>query len=879
MVFKGKRESKKEEPRSNITFYYDAEEDYGDLINSAVRGYFVRPQAKAAIEETFKPDVKQGNMQAAAQEVSGGRIKSNEYPDGLKSLDGFVWVEPAKSDESKKGIDAEIVSDKELHAFEETHGKYTLDKYQKQAIDDSIRGKSVIVDAPTGTGKTLIAEHVMKDALDRGKKVIYLSPLKALSNEKYTDFAMLFGDYDKDGNYKGSSKVGLLTGDNTPINPNAQLRVMTTEIYRNSLMNNYHGQYDDVDCVIYDEFHYLGDPSRGTVWEESVMNTPPHIKQLMLSATASNSGQIASWIGENNNKIGVSLVKVPESERHVPLRELITVEDDMRAIDFETIKNQKIDIYQLANKINLSERQEKAFKNLKEIKGFSTDDEAIGFLNSIKEAKTKLVDSKILSSELQKAGADKDKADSISLILSNKNSTIYKKQLEGNLPRGGAGLSTVIKKMNQKGMLPALTFIFSKKGCNSSFDYMVENMPSLLTEEESQAVLDEITKALEKNIYFGMDFDEQHLKGLMKGYAVHHAGRLPAYKSLVEKLARKGLVKVCFATETLLAGIDLPIKTTVFTSFEKFDGENVVDISPSTFKQGGGRAGRRGKDEIGNIIVMDDSQGSYDKMVALSRSKDTSIKSRYSPTYASRLSDVMLNDVEGTLLKSLAATQNPNKLDYLEKLMENKLEVLKTYGYVEENEDGALRRTEKGEIAKSVYGINEILMTELLTNPEYLKGCTDVELTLIASMFFDTKDENPTRILTGDYSYFNNRLLPICDLVDSVEMLENYNYVEDEPINFSCSIAPFVADFEQSGSSREEALECWKNLMSTMIDKDLLSHEGDFLRIVNGTIDILSLISELSPDEEVKTNAQIAISKLRKSPVTDIAHYELGRSD
>ena len=193
-------------------------------------------------------------------------------------------------------------------------------------------------------------------------------------------------------------------------------------------------------------------------------------------------------------------------------------------------------------------------------------------------------------------------------------------------------------------MFLRLLFFSQEERRRHELEKVSENSESLLTAEESRMVYDEVQKAKEKGVYLGSDFGELELEALMKGFAVHHAGKLPAYKSLVENLARKGLVKVCFATETLIAGINMPFKTTVFTALEKFDGDEIIDITPQIFKQGGGRAGRRGKDEIGNVIVMPNTFDEYEKYVVLTKSNDTSIRSQYRISYASLLSDRMLNN-------------------------------------------------------------------------------------------------------------------------------------------------------------------------------------------------------------------------------------------
>ena len=682
--------------------------------------------------------------------------------------------------------------------------------------------------------------------------------------------------YDEKGNLVDTNNVGLMTGD-TVINPEAPILVMTTEIYRNSLLANDKRvadvNYKDYDTVIYDEFHYMGEKQRGGVWEEAVMNTPGHMKQIMLSATASNAEDIQNWAQELNPEIKAHLVNVPESERHVPLREFFVTRDDGGGLHFENVKIQKIDLYRLTNRINLSDRQLSALEELKESMGFQTDEEVNGFLKSL-AGKRKELDSAVLAKKLKENGMEQDKADAVSLILSNKNSTVYKETTEEN-PALNVRNSKVIAKLQKKNMLPALFYVFSKKGCNRELEGAADNSESLLTPEQSKKVYDEVQKAKEKGVFLGSDFDDKQLEYLMKGYAVHHAGKLPAYKSLVENLARQGLVKVCFATDTLLAGINMPFRTTVFTSMDKFDGDEIVDIPPSSFKQGAGRAGRRGKDEIGNVIIMPKKREDYDKYVLLSKSKDTPIRSQYHPSYASVLSDRMLNCTDETLLRTMAANQSSRKLGKLEELTNNRLYVLEMHGYIEKTPEGKYKRTEKGELAKNVFGINEMFLTELLTDESYLKDFTDIELTALCAMLSDVKDENPSKEFKGEFSYLNDAIYPAVNLMEKIDTTEEVYGIKKEPTQMSTNLVPYILEFAEAPDDRDEAIKSWCDIMNDLRENDLLYHNGDFLRVINGTIDILKLIHELSPDENIRNEASIAMSKLTKAPVVDIFNYEL----
>jgi ATP-dependent RNA helicase HelY len=194
-------------------------------------------------------------------------------------------------------------------------GPFHLDEFQAEAIEAVLAGRNVLVAAPTGTGKTLIAEKLAEKLIGEGMGLIYTSPLKALSNQKYADFREMFGD----------ERVGLVTGDVT-INGDAMLTVMTTEIFRNKCFEDV-ADLANIAYVVFDEIHYLDDPERGTSWEEAILFAPPHMKILGLSATVPNVKEMATWIAEVRN---ADVLVVEERKRAVPLEiNWITPEDEI----------------------------------------------------------------------------------------------------------------------------------------------------------------------------------------------------------------------------------------------------------------------------------------------------------------------------------------------------------------------------------------------------------------------------------------------------------------------------------------------------------------------------------------------------------------------
>ncbi|MCL1852061.1 MAG: DEAD/DEAH box helicase [Peptococcaceae bacterium] len=186
----------------------------------------------------------------------------------------------------------------------QTYQNLQLDPFQQDAVAAIDQGRSVIVSAPTGTGKTLIADYLVDKALAEDRKIIYTAPIKALSNQKYRDFSRQFG----------ADTVGIMTGD-IVVNPQAPLLIMTTEIFRNQVITG-DPALADFQYIIFDEIHWLNDEARGTVWEESIILAPSHMRLLGLSATIANADELRDWISSIR---GQELVLIEEPKRSIPL--------------------------------------------------------------------------------------------------------------------------------------------------------------------------------------------------------------------------------------------------------------------------------------------------------------------------------------------------------------------------------------------------------------------------------------------------------------------------------------------------------------------------------------------------------------------------------
>ncbi|KGF71582.1 DEAD/DEAH box helicase [Neosynechococcus sphagnicola sy1] len=432
---------------------------------------------------------------------------------------------------------------------------FELDNFQHQAIAALEANRSVVVCAPTGSGKTLIGEYAIYRALAWGKRVFYTTPLKALSNQKLRDFRHQFG----------ADKVGLLTGD-VSVNREAPILVMTTEIFRNMLYGTPIGEVGtsltDVETVVLDECHYMNDRQRGTVWEESIIYCPREIQLVALSATVANSDQLTDWIAQVHGPTDL----IYSDFRPVPLQ-----------FHFCNPKG----LFPL-----LDDSQTKVNPRLKEKKSRPPD----------------------------KTRRSKDAVPSLAFTLSQ---------------------------LRQRDMLPAIYFIFSRRGCDQAVADL-GNL-SLVNPEEAAQLQTQIKDFLLRNpdaARFGQ------VEPLHRGIAAHHAGILPAWKGLVEELFQQGLIKVVYATETLAAGINMPARTTVISSLSKRTDLGHRLLNPSEFLQMAGRAGRRGMDPLGHVVTVQTPFEGAREAAYLATIGADPLVSQFTPSYGMVLNLLQIHTLE-----------------------------------------------------------------------------------------------------------------------------------------------------------------------------------------------------------------------------------------
>lgn len=457
---------------------------------------------------------------------------------------------------------------------------FELDDFQVKANDALEAGDNVLVAAPTGAGKTVVADFAIYLAQERNVKAFYTTPIKALSNQKYHDLVETYGP----------DRVGLLTGD-TSINSEADIVVMTTEVLRNMLYEH-SMTLDALRYVILDEVHYLADRFRGPVWEEVIIHLPQSVRIIGLSATVSNVEDFSKWI----ESVRGDTTLVVSEKRPVPLEQHVLVQAD------DHTEPELIDLY----------RRDKD--------GNQTDKLNAQLVSRLDQLDRKAAKRRGEQRPDRRKGGKGGKWNDHSL------------RPERHTPRRWA----VIDELNFLGILPGIYFIFSRNGCDQAVEQCVNAGLELTTDDEVRRIrriVDEMVEGqLSQEDLKALHFSQFRF-ALEEGFAPHHAGMVALFRQIVERLFEEGLVKVVFATETLALGINMPARCVVVEKLEKFDGTGHVGLTPGEFTQLTGRAGRRGIDTIGHAVVVDHHGFIPATAAALSSKRVYPLHSSFKPTF------------------------------------------------------------------------------------------------------------------------------------------------------------------------------------------------------------------------------------------------------
>ena len=588
---------------------------------------------------------------------------------------------------------------------------FELDDFQKHACSKISQGENVLVIAKTGVGKTVPAIYGINNSLKKNKKIIYTTPIKSLSNQKYKELAEKF------------PSVGIMTGD-IKFNPTAQCIIMTTEILRNILYNSGPNSItsstaisdisiDEIDKVIFDEVHYINNVDRGIVWEECMILLPKRITMIMLSATIDKPEDFASWLGDLKQK---NINLIIKNKRIIPLTHYY-------------YNNEKL--MEIAD-------NDGNFKNYDVLR-------------------------------------DEYKIHSINKLM-----------------------NPFVDFLNKNEFLPCLFFIFSRAKCEK---YCKMIQKHLITTEESCLVDKIFNSKLSKykHLYQQTPQYNELYSLLKKGIAYHHSGVIPVLKEIVEILFEQGLVKILFCTETFAVGINAPTKTAIFTRLSKFSNGGMRFLQTDEYLQMAGRAGRRGLDKIGRVIILPVDELVEEKVLQkMIVGKSPCVTSKFYYTYQFLLKlidnkDIDLNDFIQTSLYNIDTIKNINSYTYvleqlnnttlenisediiksLDKYYSNKVIIDDPYIKIKGNKLNKMRAEMKK--IESISDFNEIYMNYMKNkqlddkklwvknNIDYLKNFNKIEINNIIDF-----------LLKHNYVIFNDSI-SVFNPIDKINYMDNYN--------------------------------------------------------------------------------------------------------
>lgn len=714
----------------------------------------------------------------------------------------------------------------QLKINQENGKPFEPDIFQTAAGMNLFLGNDVLVTAPTGTGKTAIAQYIITKNLKEGVRTFYTTPLKALSNEKFLDFLKTYGE----------DNVGLITGD-TKINQEAPIVIMTTEVYRNMAASekfNFDPQSSkaipqNVKTVIFDELQYLGDTDRGGTWEQAIILTPKEIQILSLSATIQNNEEINNWIASTKNRKGISttpdktylpprgklketvLINVPAKNRHVPL-------------NFEVI-------------------------------------------HAPAESKT--------PKGCTKSEKKKFKQESARLAQS-----IYAKS-------GDKGYKAITKKLYEEGKLPAIYFIFSKKECMHVLKVLSRESEILTTDKEQEEIQNILDRYESSGIYLG---ESLNIDALKKGYAIHNSGLIPSQKTLIEELFQKKLIKLVLATETLSAGINMPAKTTVISSPRKpastSDGGNdgKRSLTPNEFHQMAGRAGRRGIDTEGYCYPISCNPIQKNFYEGLINSPSNTLESNLNLDFsfiANYLNEFQDEEELMYLIinKSLYTFKHPEKADDLLNQFTVKKGILKSEGFVDNNN----KLTTKGELLKLINGYEQIPIINIIAN-KTLEGLSRSQISGIIGGLANIEYKNKTDLPQKPFSMKHvtdeileeKALLINNDLQKYVAQTATLN--PEREMSISAHTVQHLYFWTEANELNPDSKANWKNIYSGSL-KSSIKDEGTLFKEITMTVDLLKQLIEISESankltkdnyySELSDKLRDILKLIQKEPITE----------
>jgi len=734
---------------------------------------------------------------------------------------------------------------------------FPLDDFQLESIAHLADGRSVLVAAPTGTGKTLVAEYAIWRAQQRKQRVIYTTPLKALSNQKYRDLRNIYG----------FNAVGLVTGDIVE-HSSASIVIMTTEVYRNILLeeggdrlargeNIVPSSLADVGYVIFDELHYLSDISRGPVWEEAIICSPHTVQLVGLSATVSNAQDLADWISRIHRPISL----VVHEERAVPLEHYYFIDNKLHLV--QDAEGNRVERFPNVG----GEARMASLTGRARTYTFGDDDEEESWNDDGRERKKNNL--KVIGN-----GTIAGEASTSSSTSTTASEEHAPKSRRPPLVRRAPEPGEILTALRDADLLPCLYFLPGRKVVE---DAATSSSLHLFTTPGEEALIrEEVGIWLENLPKEDRNLQQVHMLAeiLPRGLAFHHAGLLPGLKVLVETLFARGHLRAVFATDTLALGINMPARAVVVGSLSKFDGYEMRLLTPNEYRQLTGRAGRRGMDVRGAAVIpyspWEPFEESFQRITGELLPVTSSFVIRYNSILnlwrpgdmaqlrricASSLREyqlyVLWEHRELTRLEKLERRVQKGKkagkkkgiasegaVEALEKRrkkigayplsragaaeLDGTVFVLHALNYIDENDELTLR----GHLLRSIFHPAGILIVELL-----LQGALDElsagELAEACSWFVYDNDRR-----LNNHSVLNNHLLQVRR--ELWRIVQHVHSIEQQGnIAFSPDIFP---DFHSVALSWSRGMS-----LSGLLQRIDLA-EGDILMLLNQTIDLLQQV-------------------------------------
>jgi superfamily II RNA helicase len=724
---------------------------------------------------------------------------------------------------------------------------FALDPFQHEACLHLAQGRSVLVAAPTGTGKTVVAELAIWLARRAGVRAIYTAPLKALSNQKYRDLRARHG----------AAEVGLMTGDIVEY-PTAPIVVMTTEIYRNMLLEGSRAarspggaaptesarasafeagerrhdsaarqlamaaadfarqaaldeELSSVGCVIFDELHYLSDPERGPVWEEAIIHSPAHVTLVGLSATVGNADQLCRWITQVHGPSALVL----HVERAVPLEHYFYLDGRLHLV--QNAAGQRVERFPgIGGEAKLA--RERARPRVYVSEGEAPAPQGGVFLAAGAGARAGV-------------GAEA-------------------RSEEGTPVRREAPQpSEVLSALRTASLLPCLYFLPGRRAVETAAESAAAHL--LVSAQQRARLHEEVQEWVRALPPEDQRLDQvRRLAALLpRGLAFHHAGLLPGLKVMVETLFARGDLRAVFATDTLALGINMPARSVVLGSLSKFDGTQMRLLTPNEYQQLTGRAGRRGMDERGAAVIpyspWDAFEPAFAQLTGLLQPVISAFVVRYNTVLnlwrpgdlarlraavAASLREFQRRGVERRLARRDARADKGRALARahlpahgLSRVALAELNatilVLRSLGHIGEDD----RLTLRGRLLRALFHPAGMVLTELVLT-DALDGLGPAELAEVVSWFTFDDDRSLRNLNTPPRRLVETRhaIYRVLRLVQGMEY------------DFGITLSPGMAD-----DFYGIALNWWRGMSLGGLLRRVDLAEGDLLVALNQTIDLL----------------------------------------